>query len=253
MSELQALIFDVDGTLAETERDAHLPAFNQAFSERGLDWHWSEELYGELLSVTGGKERMRYYLERYRANEPLPPEVDNLIAQLHAEKTRCYTDLVAAGRTPLRVGVRRLLEEARAAGIRLAIATTTSLPNVEALLQHSLSLDALSWFEVFGAGDIVKAKKPAPDIYTYVLDQLQLPPQACLAIEDSANGVRSARAAGLEVLVTVSEYTRHDDFSGAALVVDSLGEPNQASRVLSGQLAGNYVDVAALQQLAKSL
>jgi HAD superfamily hydrolase (TIGR01509 family) len=251
MSELKAIIFDVDGTLAETERDAHLPAFNESFAAHGLDWHWSEALYGELLSVTGGKERMSYYLRQYRPQQALPPDIDDMIARLHADKTRRYTDLVAAGRTPLRPGVQRLLEEARAAGIRLAIATTTSISNVEALLKYSLHADALSWFEVLGAGDIVPAKKPAPDIYTYVLQQLQLPPEACLAIEDSANGVRSACAAGLKVVVTVSEYTRHDDFSGATLVVDNLGEPHKPCHALSGSLNGNIVDVAALRTLLR--
>ena len=254
MSALQALIFDVDGTLAETERDAHLPAFNASFAAHGLDWHWSEALYGELLKVTGGKERIRFYLERYhQGSAPEVPDLTAFIAQLHAAKTKRYVERTSSGQVPLRGGVARLLREARAAGLRLAIATTTSVENVESLLVHSLAPDALDWFEVIGAGDIVAAKKPAPDIYLYVLEQLGLPPQACLAFEDSANGVRSATGAGLRTIVTESEYTRGEDFSGAALVLDQLGDPGHACRVLHGDLGGAaFVDVAGLRRLCEA-
>lgn len=221
MHALQALIFDVDGTLAETERDGHRPAFNAAFAECGLDWHWGETLYGELLAVTGGKERMRHYAERYAPEVDARADVDALIKRLHAAKTAHYVRLVGAGRLPLRPGVAELIAEARAAGIRLAIATTTSPENVGALLDASLAPGSSHWFEVIGAGDVVAAKKPAPDIYRWVLDRLALPAGACLAIEDSENGLRAALGADLRCLVTVGEYTRGQDFSGAA-VVDNL-------------------------------
>lgn len=228
MNALQALIFDVDGTLAETERDGHRPAFNAAFAEHGLDWHWDASLYGELLAVTGGKERMRHYAERYAPDVAARADVDALIRQLHATKTAHYVRLVGAGRLALRPGVAELIAEARAAGIRLAIATTTSPENVGALLDASLAPGSSDWFEVIGAGDVVSAKKPAPDIYRWVLDRLALPAGACLAIEDSENGLRAALGAGLRCLVTIGEYTQEQDFSGAAAVLDSLSDTSLA-------------------------
>ena len=250
---IKAYIFDVDGTLADTERDGHRVAFNQTFAAAGLDWQWDVQLYGALLAVTGGKERMRHYLERYRPDWPRPSDLDGLIARLHAAKTRHYTTLVAQRGIPLRPGVVRLLEEAHRAGIRLAIATTTTPENVTALLQHSVAPQVLDWFEVIAAGEIVPAKKPAPDIYRYVLDKLQLMPQDCLAFEDSENGLRSSLGAGLRTVVTITDYTRDQDFRGAALVLDHLGEPQQPFKVLTTSLALNaerYFDLALARRLA---
>ncbi len=224
MNSLHALIFDVDGTLAETERDGHLPAFNAAFSEAGLDWHWDETLYGRLLDITGGKERIRHFAGHFDPVAAARPDFDDLVKRLHAAKTAHYVRLVEQGRLPLRPGVARLIDEARRAGIRLAIATTTSPENVGTLLTATLGPEAASWFDVIGAGDIVPAKKPAPDIYRWVLDRLGLPAAACLAIEDSENGLKSALTAGLRCLVTVSEYTRGQDFTGADAVLDDLAQ-----------------------------
>ena len=249
---LTAFIFDVDGTLADTERDGHRVAFNQAFSEAGLDWQWDVALYGKLLAVTGGKERMRHYLDRYRPDWVRPADLGGLIAHLHATKTRHYTSLLAQGGIPLRPGVARLLNEARAAGIRLAIATTTTPENVTALLEHALSPESISWFEVIAAGDVVPAKKPAPDIYHYALEKMKLKPEVCLAFEDSENGIRSSRGAGLATVVTVNDYTRDHDFTGAALVLDQLGEPGQPFRVLasnSPEIEAGVFDLALARKL----
>ena len=253
MSKLEALIFDVDGTLSDTERDGHRVAFNRAFADAGLDWDWTVELYGDLLSVTGGKERLTYYIERYRPDFRPPRPVAEFVADLHAAKTRHYLQILAERGIPLRPGVERLLTEARKAGLRLAIATTTTPANVTALLESVLP-GKLDWFEVIGAGDVVPAKKPAPDIYNYVLNELRHAPNQCLAFEDSELGLRSSLGAGLKTIVTVNPYTTGQNFSGAALVVDNLGEPPQPNDILAGNGFGStYVDVGLLRKLFGSM
>lgn len=250
MAGLRALIFDVDGTLADSERDGHRVAFNRAFAEAGLDWRWSVRLYGELLAVAGGTERIRHYVSRYRPDFDPPAGLNTFIARLHAAKTRHYQKLLAEEGIPLRPGVRRLLEEARAEGVRLAIATTTMPENATALLVRTLGPDGPAWFDAIAAGDSVAAKKPAPDVYQHVLERLGLDARECLAFEDSENGLRAARGAGVRTVVTVNAYTRDQDFAGAALVLDHLGEPDLPFTVLAGDPPGvTYMDLALARRL----
>jgi HAD superfamily hydrolase (TIGR01509 family) len=213
-----ALIFDVDGTLAETE-ELHRQAFNHAFARRGLDWNWDRDVYKDLLRVTGGKERIRACHARLRMASPLP---DAEIAELHRIKTARYAELVAAGNCPLRPGVADLLEAARRRGQGLAIATTTSRDNIDALLSRALGKGWAAAFEAVVAGEDVVHKKPAPDVYIEVLARLRLPASHCVAIEDSANGLIAARAVGIPVVITRSLFFRDDDFSGALCVVEDL-------------------------------
>ncbi|PKQ30734.1 MAG: phosphatase [Actinobacteria bacterium HGW-Actinobacteria-2] len=229
---LRALLFDVDGTLAETERDGHRPAYNATFADFGLDWVWDEATYGELLAVTGGKERLRFYLERYRPAEACRADLDELIAAEYAAKTARYQQLLASGAIGLRPGVRRLITEAREAGVILAVTTTTSPGNVTGLLEHALAPGSSEWFAVIAAGDVVPTKKPAPDIYLWALAELGLSSDECLVIEDSAVGLRAARAAGLATVITVNDYTAEEDFAGAVAVLSDLGEPDAPARRL---------------------
>ncbi len=249
MKKLTTLLFDVDGTLAETE-EIHRQAFNRAFEEAGLDWHWSQQMYAELLAVTGGKERIRHYIDEHAPGFDAAAGLDQFIAGLHAAKTAVYTRIVASGEVPMRPGIKRLLEEARQAGLRLGIATTTTPANVTALLKYNLAPDSENWFEVIAAGGVVGQKKPAPDIYHYAMRQMGVSANECLAFEDTENGLRAARDSGLSTLVTVSQYSEGQDFSGAALVVDHLGEPDQPFNVLSGEAGDHrFVNVDQLRDL----
>lgn len=216
---LKALIFDVDGTLAETE-EAHRQAFNETFAEAGLKWHWTRDDYAELLKTTGGKERMKRHREDIGAIVPSDEE----IAALHIKKTARYAKIVASGSLALRAGVADLVDRARKAGLKVAVATTTNRPNVDALCEACWGVPAEEVFDVIAAGDEVKSKKPAPDVFDLALLRLSLPAHAAIAFEDSRNGLLSAKAAGLRTLVTPSTYTAEDDFKEADWVVADLTE-----------------------------
>ncbi|PHS30420.1 MAG: phosphatase [Methylophaga sp.] len=249
MTQLKAIIFDVDGTLAETERDGHRVAFNLAFSDAGLDWNWDEELYGQLLAVTGGKERIRYYLSEFNTDFQAEGDLTSFIASLHAEKTKYYVGLLESNAIALRPGVVRLINEIRSSGLRLAIATTTTPENVTALVTNTLGVEALDWFECIAAGDIVPAKKPAADIFVYCLEQMGLNADECIVFEDSANGVRSSCGAHIPTVVTLNNYTKDDDFSGAVSVLNHLGDDALACDVISGQnIKGSFVTVDDLKR-----
>ena len=215
---LKALIFDVDGTLAETE-ELHRHAFNDAFAQAGLGWNWTQSQYHALLKTTGGKERITRYLAE-RGGEMDAAQ----IAALHAAKTARYVALMAQGQIALRPGVADLIVQAQANGIRLAIATTTSLPNVEALSLAVFGKPAAQVFEVIAGGDMVAAKKPAPDVYLLALRMLGLHPEQAVALEDSRNGLHAAKAAGLACCLCPGVYTQGEDFDRADLILSDFTE-----------------------------
>jgi HAD superfamily hydrolase (TIGR01509 family) len=220
---LQALVFDVDGTLADTE-STHRAAFNQAFAEEGLDWHWDEALYTQLLDVAGGKERIAHYGRHRRGDrgacvKDLDPA---LVDRLHARKTAAYEAAVRDGALTLRPGVRALIDEAGRTGLPLAVATTTTPANICALLRHTLGAAWRLRFAVLADGHSAPRKKPHPQAYQQVLGALGLPARACLAFEDSSNGLRAASTAGLPTVVTPTRYTAHHDFGAALRVLPDL-------------------------------
>jgi HAD superfamily hydrolase (TIGR01509 family) len=254
----RALIFDCDGVLADTEPHGHLVAFNRMWEEQGVPWRWTKEQYGEKLKIGGGKERMaslfrdRDFLEQV----PAPPGEEErraLIARWHREKTRIYEEIIASGVIPPRPGIARLAREAHEAGWRLAVASTSAVPAVTAVLKRAVG-ELAGEFAIF-AGDAVPNKKPAPDIYNLAVAALGVPAQQCIAIEDSRNGLVAAAAAEIPVVVTVSEYTAAEDFSEAMLVVDSLGDPEIRCRVLanrSGRAIGDSVTLGDLEAVLES-
>ena len=220
---IQAIIFDVDGTLADTE-DGHRKSFNKAFAECGLDWDWDVALYDKLLSVTGGKERIKYFIESFLTGYTKPGNFEEFVRHLHKVKTAHYNTMLREGHIPLRSGIQKLIDAAGQRGIRLAIATTTSAENVTTLLQQGLGPGGERIFEVIGCGDIVPHKKPAPDIYYWVLEKMGLPAADCIALEDSENGLRASLAAGIRTFIIPNHYTRNQNFSGAAAVLDDLND-----------------------------
>lgn len=226
-----ALIFDCDGVLADTEKHGHLPAFNGAFEELGVPLRWDPIEYGEKVKIGGGKERMRSeFTADFAHAHPDMPQTDHgvteLVGRLHVRKTAIYTELIDGGAIEPRPGIARLARQADAAGWRLAVASTSAEPSVRAVLRRAVGEDLAARFAVF-AGDIVTAKKPAPDIYLHALEALGVAAGDAVVIEDSGIGLRAARGAGLRTIVTVSGYTADEDFSGAALVLSSLGDEAQ--------------------------
>lgn len=218
---LRALIFDVDGTLAETE-EAHREAFNDTFSANGINWHWDVAMYGELLKTTGGKERMSEYQRKYRPDDSQMEFAQ--IARLHKQKTKRYGELIASGAAQLRAGVSDLIADAKANGIRVAVATTTNRPNVDCLSLACFDKPANEIFEVIAAGDEVKEKKPAPDVFDLAVKRLELEPSECVGLEDSRNGLLSCVGACVPCLVSPGVYTLGSDFSEAQAVIDCFGE-----------------------------
>ena len=223
---LRALIWDVDGTLADTERDGHRVAFNAAFAESGppfRGWHWSVAEYGRWLAVPGGKERVLAAWQKVDPVGAARPDAMPRVATLHAAKTGHYRRLIRCGAVQLRPGVERLLREARRDGVLLAIATTTTPANVDALLRHTLGDASPGWFACIAAGDVVARKKPAPDIHRHVLAELQLAPVQAVALEDSAVGAAAAIGAGVPTIVVRNDFTRDDAIDRTPQLLADVG------------------------------
>jgi len=252
-----ALIFDCDGVLADTERDGHRPAFNETFAEAGLPVRWSEEEYGVKLRIGGGKERMASLLtDEFVRENGLPADAEGqkeLLAGWHKRKTAIYKEMIRAGKLPGRPGIARIVDEALAAGWALAVASTSAEESVRAVLEHVVGTETAARFDVF-AGDVVPAKKPDPAIYQLAVTSLGVEPEQVVVVEDSGNGLRAALGAGLACVVTVSTYTVDEDFTGAALVVSSLGDPDgEKATVLADPLGLEPNGVVRLDDLSRLL
>jgi HAD superfamily hydrolase (TIGR01509 family) len=254
----KTLIFDCGGVLADTERDGHLVAFNRMWQEQGVNWQWDLAQYADKVKIGGGKERMASLGrdDDFRAVYDVPADEAewwDTVAGWHKRKSEIYKEMIAAGALPGRPGVRRIAEEALAAGWQLAVCSTSSLSSVQAVVDHVMSEGLAAKFAGIFAGDMAKAKKPDPAIYLLALSELNLSPVDCVIIEDSRNGLLAATAAGLRCVITVNDLTKNEDFHEAALVVSSLGDPGGERTVVleNRTLAtpGNYVTVRDLEQV----
>ena len=251
----RGLIFDCDGVLADTELHGHLAAFNQMWNKLGVHWQWSPEQYAEKLKIGGGKERMASLFLEHEFQQTFPvPQSDEdrkaLLMRWHKEKTAIYQQIIASGAIPPRSGIKRIAEAALDIGWKLAVASTSAKPSVDAVLAHVVGESTAKRFTVL-AGDVVAAKKPAPDIYLLATQKLGIAPANCVAIEDSRNGLLSAHSARIPVLVTTSWFTQSEDFSEARLVVSALGDPGgERSKVVENRIGRPVAEYVTLEDLA---
>ncbi len=250
MTQIKAIFFDQDGVIIDTERDGHRVAFNQTFKEFGYDFEWSVEKYHELLQISGGKERMRHYLHTDGFGAEVQPEAeDDLIKAMHKKKTQTFIELIESGKLPLRPGVKRLMQEALDAGLRLVICTTSNERAAQAVAYNILK-DIT--FEFVLAGDIVSKKKPDPEIYNLALEKTGLKPDECMVVEDSRNGVLAAKAARLNIIATTNIYTEKEDLSDANLIVTCLGDPDgEKGELKQGGEGLDYDGVLRIEQLVE--
>lgn len=249
---LKALVFDVDGTLADTE-ETHRAAYNAAFAEHSLSWYWTHQRYAALLAVSGGCERLRYAVRSQAMSKQERAQLLRLVPSLHRTKTRLYAEFVAAGRVHLRPGIARLIAEARAAGLDLALVSSTTPTNIDALLNANLGAQARGWFRVLADGEHVAQRKPAPDIFKLALTYLEQPAANCVAFEDSPAGVAAAGAAGLFTVGLPNAWSAAHTLRGAQLVLDHLGEPEQPlPEPAAAQVGGDYLELLTLARLQQA-
>jgi HAD superfamily hydrolase (TIGR01509 family) len=252
---LRAILFDVDGTLADTEALGHRPAYNRAFRELGLEFRWGPKLYRKLLRQPGGRERLAYFFRHFApplgahaAEAQANPEA--WVARIHELKSHFFRRYMKRGRVPLRAGIARIMREAHEQGIRLGIVTNASLRTLTPVLQYSMGPELAAAVSVIASGEEVAHKKPAPDIYQLAMQRLGVTPEECVTLEDSEMGLQAATRAGVRAVVTVNGDTLDQDFRSAALVVSSLGEPGAPTQVLRGQLDGPaWVTVDTLRRI----
>lgn len=255
--KLKALLFDVDGTLADTESHGHLPAYNRAFSDLDLDWQWSRKLYRDLLSVPSGRDRIAHYMDQYKpglgqAEAGSHSDQQQWVKTIHERKSDCFRQRLQDGQIPLREGVERLLVQAHEAGLYIAIVTNASSATLQPFLEFALGTRLRGYIHTVVSGEQVARKKPAPDVYLAACEAIQCQPIECVAIEDSAMGLDAANAAGIPAVVTVNDDTRHDSLAHACLVVDSLGEPDRPANVMqSPGFELSCVDLPVLRQLRR--
>jgi len=234
MQELRAIFFDMDGTIIDTEKDGHRVAFNEAFAQLGIKAEWSIERYHQLLQIAGGKERMKYFFQN-DGKELLPKgnSLDEVVQQLHLLKTEIFISLIEGGKLPLRPGIKRIMLEANDRGILIGICSTSNEKAVKAIVNALLAEIKI---DLILAGDVVRNKKPNPEIYLSALQKTGLSAKEVLIIEDSENGVIAGKEAGIKVLVTVNQYTKNENLTRADAVVSSLGDKNEKSQLLAGSL-----------------
>jgi HAD superfamily hydrolase (TIGR01509 family) len=250
MAEIKAVFFDQDGVIIDTERDGHRVSFNETFKEFGYDVEWGVDYYHELLQIAGGKERMKHHLNTQGFGKPvLAEEVDELIKALHKRKTAMFVEMIEGGRLPLRPGIKRFMQEAMKAGLKLGVCTTSNEKAAQAVAYKVLK-DIN--FDFVLAGDVVEKKKPAPDIYLLGLEKAGLKPEEVMVVEDSRNGVLAAKAAGMHVIVTTNHYTEKEDVSDGDIVVTCLGDPDGERGVLvQGGEGLDYDGVLHVDQMVK--
>ena len=250
--ELKAVLFDVDGTIAESE-ELHRNAFNESFKEYGLSWYWDEAIYRELTLVGGGRERIKHYIERTSPEVLSYKNLTSYIDSLHKVKSQIYKDNLCETGISLRPGVKRLINELNKNKIRMSLVSSTTKENLDNLFRIGLNVDPNDWFEIIGHGDCTKYKKPSPEIYHWVLEKMKLPSKGCIAIEDAPRGVDSAVNAGLKVIITPSQYTNTEIFEKGNLVLSDLGEPEKPFTLLKGEaFSKNFVDLELIKMIHKN-
>jgi HAD superfamily hydrolase (TIGR01509 family) len=249
MGQIQAVFFDQDGVIIDTERDGHRVSFNMTFKEFGFTDEWSVEYYHELLQVAGGKERMKHHAQTKGFSKPIPAEeLDELVKAMHKRKTALFVELIETGQLPLRPGIHRLMKEAMEAGLKIAVCTTSNEKAAKAVTEKVLS-DIK--FDLVLAGDVVANKKPDPEIYNLALSKLGLKPEEVFVVEDSKNGVKAAKAAGLYCVVTTNSYTEKEDVGAGDIIVTCLGDPGgEKAQMRKGDIAG-FDGVLHLSQIVE--